>query len=323
MGGMCHNIDERISENKNNHINSNSESQNSPLYTNNYSINDNIELSNDIAKLKDFEIPIIREDEYRQVEKKIEEVTGFKTYYPLKIKLNKTRHKINGTYFQYNKGCILYALINAGWVDEKLIPDSMKFYKDHNHQEDEINNTNILRRSMSIIDLAQLWMNLGGECPYLEIDLQEVKNKIFLVLQEYFQNPNDNLMKKIALMTWQNKDYFELIGKINVKYTPLREKLNINPCIKNAINQNIIKKDDLIKFGRHFINFEKIIEERDGKIYSFQDSLSYFFKKRPTPNHNNCECDKKKGFIFTQEDCRLINLNDDEQMDIGILEVVN
>jgi len=323
MGGMCHNIDERINENKNNHINSNSESQNSPLYTNNYSINDNIELSNDIAKLKDFEIPIIREDEYRQVEKKIEEVTGFKTYYPLKIKLNKTRHKINGTYFQYNKGCILYALINAGWVDEKLIPDSMKFYKDHNHQEDEINNTNILRRSMSIIDLAQLWMNLGGECPYLEIDLQEVKNKIFLVLQEYFQNPNDNLMKKIALMTWQNKDYFELIGKINVKYTPLREKLNINPCIKNAINQNIIKKDDLIKFGRHFINFEKIIEERDGKIYSFQDSLSYFFKKRPTPNHNNCECDKKKGFIFTQEDCRLINLNDDEQMDIGILEVVN
>jgi hypothetical protein len=323
MGGMCHNIDERIKENKNNHINSNSESQNSPLYTNNYSINDNIELSNDIAKLKDFEIPIIREDEYRQVEKKIEEVTGFKTYYPLKIKLNKTRHKINGTYFQYNKGCILYALINAGWVDEKLIPDSMKFYKDHNHQEDEINNTNILRRSMSIIDLAQLWMNLGGECPYLEIDLQEVKNKIFLVLQEYFQNPNDNLMKKIALMTWQNKDYFELIGKINVKYTPLREKLNINPCIKNAINQNITKKDDLIKFGRHFINFEKIIEERDGKIYSFQDSLSYFFKKRPTPNHNNCECDKKKGFIFTQEDCRLINLNDDEQMDIGILEVVN
>ena len=323
MGGMCHNIDERINENNNNHMGSNSESQNSPLFTNNYNINDNIELSNDIAKLKDFEIPIIREDEYRQVEKKIEEVTGFKTYYPLKIKLNKTRNKINGTYFQYNKGCILYALINAGWVDEKLIPDSMKFYKDHNHQEDEINNTNILRRSMSIIDLAQLWMNLGGECPYLEIDLQEVKNKIFLVLQEYFQNPNDNLMKKIALMTWQNKDYFELIGKINVKYTPLREKLNINPCIKNAINQNIIKKDDLIKFGRHFINFEKIIEERDGKIYSFQDSLSYFFKKRPTPNHNNCECDKKKGFIFTQEDCRLINLNDDEQMDIGILEVVN
>jgi hypothetical protein len=70
MGGMCHNIDERINENKNNHINSNSESQNSPLYTNNYSINDNIELSNDIAKLKDFEIPIIREDEYKQVEKK-------------------------------------------------------------------------------------------------------------------------------------------------------------------------------------------------------------------------------------------------------------
>lgn len=51
-------------------------------------------------------------------------------------------------------------------------------------------------------------MNLGGDCPYLEIDLQEVKNKIFLVLQKYFQKLNDNLMKKIALMTWQNKGYF-------------------------------------------------------------------------------------------------------------------
>ena len=31
----------------------------------------------------------------------------------------------------------------------------------------------------------------------------------------------------------------------------------------------------------------------------------------------------KKSFIFTKEDYRLINWNDDEQMDIGILEVVN
>ena len=174
----------------------------------------------------------------------------------------------------------------------------MKYYKDHNHQEDKINKSNILRRSMSIIDLAQLWMNLGGDCPFLEIDLQEVKNKIFLVLQEYFQNLNDNLKKKIALMTWQNQDYFELIGKINVKYIPFREKLDINPYIKNAINQNIIKNDDLIKFSRHFINFEKIIEEGDRKIYSFQDSFSYFYKKRPTPNHNNCECDKKKFYFY-------------------------
>jgi hypothetical protein len=36
----------------------------------------------------------------------------------------------------------------------------------NNHQEDKINKSNILRRSMSIIDLAQLWMNLGGDCPF-------------------------------------------------------------------------------------------------------------------------------------------------------------
>ena len=285
--------------------------------------NQNLELSNDIAILKDFEIPILSDQEYKEIEKKIEEETGFKTYYPLDIKLNKIKHKINGTYFQYNKGCILYTLINGGWIDENLIPDSMKYYKDHNHKEDKFDNTNLLRRSMSILDLSQLWMNIGGNCPYLEINLQQIKNKIYLVLKEYFNNPNDGLMKKIASMTWQNKDYFELIGKINVKYTPLREKLKTNPCIKNGIEQNIIKNEDIIKFGRHFIIFEKIIEEGERKIYSFQDSLSYFFKSNPTPNHNNCECDKKKGFVFTQEDTGLININDSDEMDIGILEVVN
>ena len=81
-------------------------------------------------------------------------------------------------------------------------------------------------------------------------------------------------------MTWQNKDYFELIGKLNVKYTSLREKLKTNPYIKNGIEKNIIKNDDIIKFGRHLFIFEKIIEEGERKIYSFQDSLSYFFNKQ-------------------------------------------
>lgn len=69
-------------------------------------------------------------------------------------------------------------LINGGWIDEKIIPDSMKYYKDHNHKEDEFNNTNILRRSMSYL----IYLNCGwilGEIVHIEINLQQMKNKIY------------------------------------------------------------------------------------------------------------------------------------------------
>ena len=79
------------------------------------------------------------------------------------------------------------------------------------------------------------------------------------------------------LFVYQIYNYYELRGTINVKCTPLREKLKVNPCIKNAINENIIKNGDLIKFGRHFIIFDKIVEEEQTKYYVFQDSLSYHF----------------------------------------------
>ena len=273
--------------------------------------------------LIEYEIPFINGYDYKKIEKKIEEETGFKPYYPQKILLNKNKQKINGTYFQYNKGCILYVLINGGWIDEKYVPDSMKYYKDHSHKDEELNDKNLLRRSMSIIDLAQLWINIGGNCPYLEIDMNEVKKRIFLVLKEYFEKPNEKLMKKIALMTWQNKDYYELRGTINVKCTLLREKLRLNPCIKNAINENIIKNGDLIKYGRHFIIFDKIVKEGNKKFYVFQDSLSYFFKSKPTKNHNNCNFDKQKGYIYTEEDTKLININDNDEIEIGVLEVIN
>lgn len=330
MGEACSRVEEH--KNTGTEMKNEQKSNNSINYTTNNTQYNNISSSNDensskslndLKQLESFEIPTITEKEFKEVEKKIEEETGFKTYRPSKIKLNKNKQKIRGTYFQYNKGCILYVLLNGGWIDEKFIPDSMKFYKEHNHKEDELNDKNMLRRIMSIIDLAQLWMNIGGKCPYLEISLKEVKKRIFLVLKEYFQNPDTTLMKKIASMSWQNKDYYELIGDINVKCILLREKLNKHPCIKNAIDQNIIKNGDLIKFGRHFIIFDQIIDEGPKKIYSFQDSLSYFFKTFPTPNHNNCECDKEKGFVFAQEDSGLINIDDNDEFEIGILEVIN
>ena len=283
--------------------------------------------SDNKVDLKIFKFPEISFDIYEEVKNKIQEMTGFNPYYQRKIELNKIQKEIKGTYFQYNKGCIIYALINNGWIDEQYIPDSMKFYKDHNHWEDKKDDTDFLRRCLSVIDLAQLWVNIGGECPYLEIDLNEVRKRIYLVLKDYFDKPDTNIMKKVAAMTFQTKDYYELLGNINIKYTPLMELINDNPCIKKGINEGVIKKRDMIKFGRHCFIFDETFEEDEKQIYSFQDSLSYFHRgknnKKPNPNYENCECDGKKGFVFASEDSPLINVNNTEEFDIGILSVIN
>ena len=282
--------------------------------------------SDNPVDLKIFKFPEISFDVYELVQNKITEMTGFKPYNQMKIDLNKIQKEIKGTYFQYNKGCIIYALINNGWIDEQYIPDSMKFYKDHNHWEDQKNDTDFLRKCMSVIDLAQLWVNIGGDCPYLEIDLNEVRKRIYLVLKDYFDTPSTDIMKKVASMTFQTKDYYELIGKINIKYTPLMELIKDNPCIKKGIDENIIKKRDMIKFGRHCFIYDETFEEDGKQIYSFQDSLSYFHRgrlnRRPNPNYENCECDGKKGFVFASEDSPLINVKNTEEFEIGILSVI-
>ena len=275
--------------------------------------------------LEIFKFPRISSNDYDFVKKKIQEMTGFRPYMHMNLKLNKKQQKLEGTYFQYNKGCIIYALINNGWIDEKYIPDSMKYYKNHNHWEDKKNDTDFLRKITSVIDLSQLWVNIGGECPYLEIDLNEVKKRIYLVLKDYFDKPDGDIMKKVAMMSFQTKDYYELLGNINIKYKPLKELIKENPCIKKGIDEGIINKRDMIKFGRHcFIFDEIIINEENKKIYSFQDSLSYFHrnKKKPNPNYENCECDKKKGFVYANEDRPLINVNNDDKFEIGILSVI-
>ena len=281
----------------------------------------------DPAELNFFRFPKISYNIFEDVAKKIQIMTGFNPYIQRKIKLNEIQKEIKGTYFQFNKGCIIYALINNGWIDEQYIPDSMKFYKDHNHWEDQMNDTDFLRKCMSVIDLSQLWVNIGGDCPYLELDLDEVRKRIFLVLKDYFDNPSTEIMKKVAQMTFQTKDYYELIGKINIIYTPLMALIKDNPCIKKGIDENIIKKRDMIKFGRHCFIYDETFEEDSKKIYSFQDSLSYFHRgkknQKPNPNYENCECDKKKGFVFAHEDSPLININNTKEMEIGILSVIN
>ena len=281
---------------------------------------------NKINDLKDFYFPIIENGIIEEVEKKIKDITGLQAYGPMKIELNMNKQKIEGTYIQYNRGCILYALINNGYIDEKYIPESMKYYKDHNHREEEYNGQNLLKRAMSVIDLAQLWINIGGECPYLEIDLEEAKKRIYSFLNEHFDKVNDkDFMTKVFAMTWQCKDYFELLGKLekNIKKTLFTEVAEIkdNPCIKNAVDKNIIKERDIIKYGRHCFIFEKTLEENDKKKYIFQDSLAYFREKTKDQNYNNCDF-TKKGYISANEDSKFINLKDTKELEIGLIEVV-
>ncbi len=64
---------------------------------------------------------------YDEVIKKIEELTRFSIYKSFHLNINKEKKKIEGVYFQYDKGCILYSLINEEWVDKQYIPDSVKF----------------------------------------------------------------------------------------------------------------------------------------------------------------------------------------------------
>ena len=321
----------------------------------------------------DFDMPEISQEDFKEIEKKIEKMTGFRPYKYKKIELRRDMHKINGTYYQYNKGCILYSIINNGHIDEQLIPDSMKYYVDHSHKEDQRNDTDFLKKIMSIIDLAQLWMNIGGECPYLEINLNEVRNRIYFVLKDFFnyeaeeesqkmekenlekeindegildaqENKNikkeqlkkieenitnikkakTDVLKKVSDMTWQSKDYFELLGKIKIEYTPLNKisEIKDNPSIKNAINKNIINKRDIIKYGRHCFIFDEVIEKDSMKQYSFQDSLAYFRKDdKNEKNYNNCNFDTK-GYVFANEDSKFINITDPKEREIGIVKLI-
>ena len=285
-----------------------------------------------IHDLKDFDFPIIKKEIIPGVEQKIREMTGFETYGPKEISLNNNKHKIEGTYIQYNRGCILYALLNNGYIDEKDVPDSMKFYKDHSHKDEKNNADFLLKRAISVLDLAQLWMNIGGESPYLEIDFDEAKLRIYSYLDEYFNNMGQKsdedkklFMEKVFAMTWQTKDYFELLGNLkqNVKNTLFSEipKIKDNPSIKNAIDKNIIKERDIIKYGRHCFIFDKIVGEGSEKKYVFQDSLAYFRELTKDKNYNNCDF-SKKGYILANEDSKYINLKDSKELEIGIVDII-
>ena len=55
----------------------------------------------------------------------------------------------------------------------------MKFYKNHNYLKDKRENFYFITKIISIVELAQLWINLGGESPYFEIEFEEAKRTVF------------------------------------------------------------------------------------------------------------------------------------------------
>ena len=261
---------------------------------------------------------------YDEVIKKIEELTGFSIYKSFKLNLNKEKKKIEGVYFQYDKGCILYSLINEGWVDEQYIPDSVKFYKNHNYLEDKRENFYFITKIISIVELAQLWINLGGESPYFEIEFEEAKRRIFTVIGYYFENNKQQELKNALKMALQNINYFSLLGNLNVKHFLLRQKINNNPNLKTAIDQNIIKQGDIVLTGTHFIIFNGIVEEDSKKAYSFIDSLCFYYKLwKDDKLHNDCKIHEKEGIVNAFENSPLINTLDSDELKIGKLEIID
>ena len=207
-------------------------------------------------------------------EQKIYTVAGFEPYKEYKVEFRKSIKKPDGIYFQYMNGCVLYSLINIGYLDEVHIPSSMKFYKNHNYSQDEKTYVATLRRILSILDLAQLWLNLGGDVPYKEngkeISLDIIKNKAYDIIKKSIDKEDRKLedIQPALKLVANHERFMTVIGKIPVKPIFLKDsefskdldKLNL----KSAIDKGYIKKNDSVFCLNHFIAFNGVIEE-DGQ----------------------------------------------------------
>ena len=261
----------------------------------------------------------------------IAELTPYKAY---KVEFRKNPVKPDGVYFQYNNGCVLYSLINLGYLDENDIPSSMKHYKNHTYAQDGKTHKDYLIRVLSLLDLGQLWINLGGESPYKEketqkeIKLEKIKEDVFNLLKNYSESDDKKVEDVIqAFNLVKNHERFAtIIGKVKIKSILLSEcdfskdieKLNL----KNAIDKGFIKEDSVIFCLNHFIAFNKVIEEDSKKYYTFTDSLPIFYKKLKKEGGENCLIDELKGTIKASENSGLINIEQTEEKRVGILKLL-
>lgn len=264
---------------------------------------------------------------FDQICSRIEDITGFKSYNSFKVKLNQDKKKIKGMYFQFDRGCILYALINEGWVDEKYIPDSMKYYKDHTYSQDTRNfKYSLLIKLLSLIDLANLWTNLGGLSPYKEIDVDEARRRIYKIIGRFFVTNDSGELKKAYNMSRQFINYYTLIGDLNVKIVRLKDidEIKDNPTLKKAIELGVIKKEDIIVVGYHFFSYNGEILENGKKAFSFIDSISNFYKTKKDEKLRKSDCIiyENEGKISAFENCLLLNKEDSEEEQFGKLEII-
>ena len=265
-------------------------------------------------------------------EQKIYTVAGFEPYKEYKVEFRKSIKKPDGIYFQYMNGCVLYSLINIGYLDEVHIPSSMKFYKNHNYSQDEKTYVATLRRILSILDLAQLWLNLGGDVPYKEngkeISLDIIKNKAYDIIKKSIDKEDRKLedIQPALKLVANHERFMTVIGKIPVKPIFLKDsefskdldKLNL----KSAIDKGYIKKNDSVFCLNHFIAFNGVIEEEGQKYYEFLDSMTNVYKIKMWESMKDSKILFDEGIIHSSEDSTLLNLEETEEKTVGYLKLL-
>ena len=261
----------------------------------------------------------------------IAELTPYKAY---KVEFRENPVKPDGVYFQYNNGCVLYSLINLGYLDENDIPSSMKHYKNHTYAQDEKTHKDYLIRILSLLDLAQLWINLGGVSPYKEKETQKeikfdkIKEDVYNLLKNYAFSDDKKIEDVMpAFNIVKNHERFAtIIGNIKIKslllseceFSKNLEKLNL----KNAIDNGFIKENEVIFCLNHYIAFNQIIEEDSKKMYVFTDSCPIFYKKIKSEGGRNCLIDENSGIIKASENSGLINIEETPEKRVGILQLL-
>ena len=269
-----------------------------------------------------------------ELENKIYSFAGLTPYKSYKVEFRDKPLKPDGVYFQYNYGCTLYTLINIGWLNEKDIPSSMKFYKNHTYAQDEKTHLNFLKRILSLLDLAHLWINLGGELPYKnknineKLTIEKLKEDIYNLLKDYILSDEkkfEDVMPAYIIVKKQER-FTGCIGKIKIKPLLLSEcefgnkigKLNL----KNSIDNGYIKENDVVCCLNHYTIFKGIVEENLKKIYIFIDSFPIYYRKIEKEGGIGCLIDEDKGIIKADENSNLVNIEESTENKIGILKLL-
>ena len=265
-------------------------------------------------------------------EEKLYKIAGFQPYKSYKVEFSKTIKKPDGIYFQYNNGCVLYSLINIGYLDEKHIPSSIKYYKNHNYSQDEKTYEATLKRILSLIDLAQLWINLGGDVPYKEngkeVSLETIKNKVFDIIKKSIDNKDKKLedIQPALKIVGKHERFMTVIGKMPIKPVYLKDcdfSKNLNKLnLKSAIEKGFIKENESVFCLNHFIAYNGIIEENSKKNYVFLDSLTNAYKIKKWESMEGCKIFYDDGIVHAPEDSALINLEETDEKTVGILKLL-